>query len=269
MKISEHRRVSSEAAGPSDPASGVGLVAPFLCRLRDASVRRLEQAQSFVLEVPFLEIHPGDFLVAFGPSGCGKSTLLDLLGLVLLCERAAEFVLNFGDRRVPRSVLGLAEPDLAHLRGRQVGRILQSGGLLPFLTCEQNILLPSRIFGQPRHPGELEELAERLDIRDQLRKRPHALSGGQLQRVAIARALLHQPALVLADEPTASVDRSRGAEIFQLFHELAQERRVTVIVATHDLELAEAYEQSTLTFAVQRDGAEVVRARCQESKTIF
>jgi putative ABC transport system ATP-binding protein len=194
--------------------------------------------EEFRLSVPHLEILAGQQIALLGQSGCGKSTLLDLLAMTLeptACEgfrfepqpdKPADIRKAWASRR--RDLL-------AGLRGRHIGYVLQTGGLLPFLTVRENIELPRYLCNLPRD-DTTEALAQRLGIAGQLEKLPAALSVGQRQRVAVARALAHQPAVVLADEPTASLDPHTSTEVMELFVELADRRGITLVVASHEWE---------------------------------
>lgn len=248
------------AAATSTPVSSSRIV----LSLRKVSARRLDKSQEFVLEVPSLQVREGEFILALGPSGCGKSTLLDLLGLVLRHHAAEEFRFSPDPEADSLDLLDKDESELAPLRGRHIGYVLQHGGLLPFLSCAANVLLPCQLNRVREGDERLLRLAARLGIVDHLRKKPDAISGGQQQRVSIARALIHQPALVLADEPTAAVDRVQGNEIFELFRAVARERRIAVVVASHDVELASRFAERFLEFQVSDCGPGLVRAECRE-----
>jgi putative ABC transport system ATP-binding protein len=205
----------------------------------------------FSLRVPRFEVHTGRFILISGPSGCGKSTLLDLLGLVLTPSRAQVFRLRApGGDWLP--VMGLDEARSAGLRAGLIGYILQSGGLLPFLKVRDNILLTRRIKGLPAEPEHALRLAQRLDIEQQLNKKPAHLSGGQRQRAAIARALAHEPALVLADEPTAAVDRNTAREICAQLAELCKLRGTAVVLVSHDSELYKPVADTCYGFELER-----------------
>jgi putative ABC transport system ATP-binding protein len=190
----------------------------------------------FTLNVPSLMVNSGQFLLISGPSGCGKSTLLDLLGLVLSPTSASRFELRGADGNWNR-LSGLRDSRLARLRGGVIGYVLQSGGLLPYLNVRENILLTRRLKGLPCGQGHARALARRLGIEAQLSKKPAHLSGGQRQRVAIARALAHEPALLLADEPTAAVDRETAMDIRTQLAGLCKKSHTAVVLVSHDAEL--------------------------------
>ena len=160
-------------------------------------------SQRYSLVIPALHLGAGEQLAIVGPSGCGKSTLLDLLALVLAPDQVGRFEFNQLD------IGGLwranQQSTLAGLRSRHLGYVLQTGGLLGFLDVRSNIALSRQLLGL-KDDGSVARLAAQLQISDQLAKKPGALSVGQRQRVSCARALAHAPQLVLADEPTASLD---------------------------------------------------------------
>jgi putative ABC transport system ATP-binding protein len=211
-------------------------------RLRNLSKVWAAPDEEFRLSVPHMDILAGEQIAVLGQSGCGKSTLLDILAMTLeptSCE-GFHFEPESGKQTDIREAWGERRMDLmAGLRGRHIGYVLQTGGLLPFLTVRENIELPRRLCNLPQD-DTAQGLAERLHIADQLRKLPAALSVGQRQRVAVARALAHQPAVVLADEPTASLDPHSSAEVMELFVDLAARDGVTLIVASHEWEKTKA-----------------------------
>jgi len=220
--------------------------------------KELEKAGArFTLHIPELRISAGDFVAFVGESGCGKTTLLDLLGLISAPSSADRFDLNFAEGK-SESVLGAGEARLANLRRGHLGYVLQSGGLLPFLSVGENILLSCRAngFGDS---ADVRKLARQLGIGDHWKKKPAFLSGGQRQRVAIARALAHRPNILLADEPTGAVDQVTAREIRNLLKSAARERGATVLVVTHDESLVLGLTDRVFSFRVEkRAGEEVV-----------
>lgn len=205
--------------------------------LRAVEKVRSAAGTEFRLTVPSLDIGHGDMIGLVGPSGCGKSTLLDLLAMVLQPSSAERFVFQpLGDANIwdIASIWGRRrQNDLSELRKRHIGYILQTGGLLPFLSVRENIALSRELMDLP-DDGTVGTLAGSLGIAGQLNKLPGRLSVGERQRVAIARALAHRPTVVIADEPTASLDPSAADTIMRLFLDLARRRGHTVIVASHD-----------------------------------
>lgn len=217
-----------------------------LYHLRQVVKVREKGGTRFELSVPEMAVRPGRFIAVVGPSGCGKSTLLDLLGLVLQPSSAERMSLTLGDRTV--DLTDLPESGLAAVRQSCIGYVLQTGGLLPFLSVADNIRLPLKLNGRTDDEGRVEALAARLGIADQLSKKPAHLSGGQRQRAAIARALAHRPPIVLADEPTAAVDELAALEIRDVFKELTAELGVTLIMVTHNWELIRGAVDASYTF---------------------
>ena len=202
--------------------------------LEDVVKTRVAGDYSFSLRVPNLRIHPGEKIALIGESGCGKSTLLDMLAFVLQPDKAARFAFQPGDEAedIARHWRRGRRNRLAALRKRHLGYVMQTGGLLPYLSVRENIELPRRLLGLPRDET-VSELAEELGLTRHLDKLPADLSTGERQRVAIGRALAHQPAIVIADEPTASVDPFAAEKIMALFMEMVEQRSITVIVASH------------------------------------
>lgn len=226
----------------------------YLCR--DLVKRRQAGNAGFELRVPELRILPGEVVVLRGESGCGKSTLLDMLALALRPDGAAAFSFHPEHREAADLQQLWQRGDLnglGRLRGAHIGYVLQTGGLLSFLTARENIALSCRLLG--RDPGGLiERLAERLGIAQQLDKHPGQLSVGERQRVAIARALAHRPGVLLADEPTASVDPVNAAAILDLLLELVHRSGVTAVIASHDWNPKDLPGVSVLAHRIERDG---------------
>lgn len=194
-------------------------------RVGDSLVRAVDRVS--------LAVRRDEFLAVTGPSGSGKSTLLHLLGGVDTPTRGR--VLLDG-----RDLGRLGERDREKLRLRRVGLVFQRFYLLPALTARENVELPMAEAGRDR-AGRREragELLARVGLADRTEHRPPQLSGGQRQRVAIARALANRPALLLADEPTGELDRETSEAILELFLDLVRTAETTLVVGTHDEELA-------------------------------
>ncbi|MHC4117301.1 MAG: ABC transporter ATP-binding protein [Planctomycetota bacterium] len=183
-----------------------------------------------------LKVEAGSSLVIVGPSGSGKSTLLNIIG-ALDRPTQGRVVLDGKD------LAGLDETELARIRNKQIGFVFQLHHLLPQCTVLENVLIPTLADDDRPPAGELREratnLLERVGLEDFLLHRPGELSGGQRQRVAVVRALINKPELLLADEPTGSLDRDASENIGELLVELNRSEQVTLIVVTHSLELAE------------------------------
>ncbi len=180
-----------------------------------------------------VKIAPGEVLSIMGPSGSGKSTLMNILGC-LDRPTSGEYSLN------GESVATLTDDQLADIRNRGVGFVFQSFNLLPRQTALANVELPMRyaeLNGRNRKDVATEAL-EAVGLGDRIKHKPNELSGGQMQRVAIARALVNNPAIIMADEPTGNLDSKSGDEIMSLLRKLNEERGTTLIIVTHDPEIA-------------------------------
>jgi putative ABC transport system ATP-binding protein len=197
----------------------------------------------------------GDFAAVMGPSGCGKSTLLHLCGAM---DRPSAGRIAFDGR----DLAGLDDSQLTRVRREQVGFVFQFFNLLPTLTLLDNIALPCLLAGMPAREADARAatLAARVGIAHRLGHYPQQASGGELQRAAIARALVHRPVLLVADEPTGSLDSGTGAAIVALLVDLNRELGVTVLLATHAPDVAAAagrllhMRDGRLVDAARRDG---------------
>ena len=181
-----------------------------------------------------VQIAPGEIVAIMGPSGSGKSTLMNILGC-LDRPTSGEYKLN------GESVANMTDDQLAEIRNRGVGFVFQSFNLLPRATALANVELPMRytaLNGRNRREVARKAL-EAVGLGDRIQHRPNELSGGQMQRVAIARALVNNPAIIMADEPTGNLDTTSGDEIMTLLKNLNKERGTTLIIVTHDPEIAE------------------------------
>ncbi|MBN1285058.1 MAG: ABC transporter ATP-binding protein [Anaerolineae bacterium] len=179
-----------------------------------------------------LQVPRGEWLALTGPSGSGKSTLLGIMAGIDTPD-SGQVILD----GVP--ITDMRERQLARIRNAQIGIVFQSFNLIPTLTAQENVEAPLYVSVDHRDAaGRARKMLVRVGLADRLRHRPHQLSGGQQQRVAIARALVTQPAVLLADEPTGNLDQQTGAQIMALFARLQQELGVTIIVATHDPQVA-------------------------------
>jgi putative ABC transport system ATP-binding protein len=201
------------------------------------SACRSHGGATFRLSLERLELPAGRPVALVGPSGSGKSTLLDVLGLVMTPERVAQFAFfPVGETIIDLAGLIARRDDsgLTDMRRRYLGYMPQTGGLLPFLSVGENIRLPARLNGRIDVPY-LDEIARLLDLPQSLMRRfPKDLSIGQRQRVSLARAMAHRPRLLLADEPTASLDAVTATAVVNLLLELLPKLGITPVIATHD-----------------------------------
>ena len=180
-----------------------------------------------------VELRRGEFLALRGASGAGKSTLLHLLGGLDAPNEGEVWLAG-------RNLAGLSRRELARLRNEEVGFIFQAYYLLPELDALENVCLPARMARTPAPQSEARgrELLDRVGLKERMEHKPYELSGGEQQRVAIARALINEPDLILADEPTGNLDSHTGQEIIELLCNLRTEKQTTLIMATHDANLA-------------------------------
>ena len=182
-----------------------------------------------------LTLDAGDFVALMGPSGCGKSTLLHLCGAM---DRPSAGRLSIEGRDIG----GLDDDALTLLRRDRIGFVFQFFNLLPTLTIGDNIALPCLLGGMavPQAEARAAQLADRVGIGHRLAHYPQQVSGGEAQRAAIARALVHQPALLVADEPTGNLDSENGANVLALLADLNRDLGITILLATHATEVAAA-----------------------------
>ncbi len=178
-----------------------------------------------------LSIKQGEFVAVVGPSGSGKSTLLHLLGGVDKPSGGKVFIDGV-------DIYGLSEKELAIFRRRKVGFIFQFYNLVPVLTAEENMSLPLLLDGKKINEDHFNELIDILGLQERLDHLPNQLSGGQQQRVSIGRALAYSPSIVLADEPTGNLDSKNSKEIIDLLKISVKKYNQTLILITHDLNIA-------------------------------
>lgn len=200
-------------------------------------VKSYEGGRTRALDGASLEVFAGEFVAICGPSGSGKSTLLHLIGAL---DRP-----DSGELWVAGEDVGHSHGDLAQFRARTVGFIFQLHNLIPSLTALENILIPTLELNHARRDTQARarQLLERVGLLDKAHRRPPELSGGERQRVAVARALVNNPELILADEPTGSLDSKTERQVLDLLKELRAERRVTLIVVTHEPRVAQTADR--------------------------
>jgi putative ABC transport system ATP-binding protein len=225
---------TSELRSPTVPSTSEA-PAPIVRLVRATKIHRRGSEAVQALVEATLEIAPGEMVALCGPSGCGKSTCLNLLSGV---DRA-----DSGSVRVCGvDLVTASESDLTLLRRRKIGIVFQSFHLVPHLSLEENVALPLALDGR-RSPERVNALIERAGLAHRRSHYPSELSGGEQQRTALARALVHRPALVLADEPTGSLDSQSGAMVLALLDELRRSEGAALVLATHDERLARAADR--------------------------
>jgi lipoprotein-releasing system ATP-binding protein len=186
-----------------------------------------------VLKGVNLQVSAGETLAIVGPSGCGKSTLLHILG-TLDIPTSGTMILDGTDP------FQLDEQSLARFRNQNIGFIFQDHHLLPQLSVLENVLIPAIANGRPDTDcvERAHQLIERVGLSDRIEHRPAELSGGERERVAVARSLIHQPTLLLADEPTGNLDQANARQVGSLLLEMHEQEEMMLVVVTHSLELA-------------------------------
>jgi putative ABC transport system ATP-binding protein len=195
-------------------------------------VYSLGETQVVALKDLDLSIHEKEFIAVWGPSGSGKTTLCNLISLT---DTPTAGTLIFGGN----AVSSLSDNQKSEMRNRYIGFVFQNFNLIPVLSALDNVLLPLLIQGNAGKAGrrKAEDLLDALGLHDNIFHRPDKLSGGQQQRVAIARALITDPAVIVADEPTANLDSENAMKIIDLMKEINVQRKTTFIFSTHDQRL--------------------------------
>jgi len=223
--------------------------------LKNVVKERLVDGVGFRLRVPSIKINAEENIALIGNSGCGKSTLLDILALILHPDQSDMFNLEpvgSKSQQIDKLWRRKKQSGLSQIRKQHIGYVLQSGGLLPYLTVRENIELPRRLLKQA-DDDSVNSIARVLGIHRQLDKLPGLLSTGERQRAAFARALSHRPSILLADEPTASLDPITTRKIMAVVMELIKGLKITLITASHDW--AHVYK---MDLRVLRQEAEVI-----------
>lgn len=186
-----------------------------------------------------LSIRPSEITAIVGPSGAGKTTLLQIIGTLLKPDRGQLLI----DGVNPFT---LSAQRQAHFRNRQIGFVFQFHQLLPEFTATENVAIPAMIAGMSKKQAlqEAEQMLSQLGLADRLKHRPAQLSGGEKQRTAVARALINRPSLILADEPSGSLDSQRKEELIELFLELRDQLGQTFLIVTHDADFAQRADRT-------------------------
>jgi putative ABC transport system ATP-binding protein len=247
----------------------VGAETPII-HIKNLTRVREQNGVVFELTVPAFSLISGSFVALLGENGSGKSTLLDVLALILPPTNCEAFTLAMGVSQEHRIVDVKRlwedgnEAELAAIRRNFLGYVLQTGGLFPFLSVRQNIELPLRMLGLP-YAGAVEALAKHLKISDFLEKKPQFLSGGQRQRSAVGRALIHHPRVILADEPTAAVDRIGARAIIADLVRLSKQEGATVLMVTHDPDLIQGATDQEYHFSIENSDG-ITRSTCEPAR---
>ena len=192
-----------------------------------------------------LDVEPGEFLSIVGPSGSGKSTLMNLIGVL---DRPTEGTYTLDSTKVNQA----RDDELSAIRNGKIGFVFQNFNLISRTNALKNVELPMMYAGVPggKRTARARELLDMVGMGDRMSHQPNELSGGQKQRVAIARAMANDPAIILADEPTGALDSRTGRMVMDLFHQLNREKGKTIVLITHNQELA----METDRFVTMRDG---------------
>ncbi len=251
----------TETATPHRPQD-LAAQPPVQVAARDLR-RRFGEGESAVdaLRGVSLAIVEGELTAIMGPSGSGKSTLMHLLAGL---DRPTSGEVWIG----ATAIGGLGDTELTELRRRHIGFVFQFFNLLPMLTAQENVLLPSELAGERPDAAWVEELITRVGLRERRHHRPSELSGGQQQRVAIARALVSKPTVVFADEPTGNLDSARSAEILALLRDSVDAYGQTTVMVTHDPNAA-AIADRILFLADGRVVRDLGRSSAREVLTVL
>jgi len=196
-------------------------------------IYRTEEIETVALENVNLDVKKGEFLAVMGPSGCGKSTLLNVMGLLDM-PTSGKVILD------GKETFNMKDKELAKFRNEKLGFVFQSFHLINSLNVLDNVELPLlyRNVSASERRERAEEVLKKVGLSHRMRHFPSQLSGGQCQRVAIARAVIGNPFIILADEPTGNLDSKMGAEVMDLLHKLNQEDGRTIVMVTHDENMA-------------------------------
>ncbi len=197
-------------------------------------------------------VEKGEFVAIIGPSGSGKSTLLHLLGGV---DKPTSGKVYIDDK----DIYGLREKDLSILRRRKVGFVFQAYNLIPVLTAEENVLMPLLLDSRKEDKKYIDELLNILDLKERRKHLPSELSGGQQQRVSIGRALANKPSIILADEPTGNLDTKNSREVLELLKYSAKKYNQTLILISHDMNIASMADRVITIVDGKISSDEVVR----------
>ncbi len=212
-----------------------------IIELQDAwKVYRMGEVEVPALRGVSVKIRKGDFVAIIGASGSGKSTMMNLIGCLDIPSKGSIYLKS-------QDISTLSESDLASLRGKTIGFIFQLYNLIPSMSAFENVMLPLEFleYNDREAANRAREILALVGLSDKMHYRPTQLSGGQQQRVSIARSLASDPEIILADEPTGALDSVTGREVLDMLHSLWKEQGKTIILVTHDLNLAK-YARTTI-----------------------
>lgn len=212
-----------------------------IIELQDAwKVYRMGEVEVPALRGVSVKIRKGDFVAIIGASGSGKSTMMNLIGCLDIPSKGSIYLKS-------QDISKLGESDLASLRGKTIGFIFQLYNLIPSMSAFENVMLPLEFleYNDREAANRAREILTVVGLGDMMHHRPTQLSGGQQQRVSIARSLASDPEIILADEPTGALDSVTGREVLDMLHRLWEEQGKTIIMVTHDLNLAK-YAHTTI-----------------------
>ncbi len=203
-------------------------------------IYRMDEVEVPALRGVSVEIKRGDFVAIMGASGSGKSTMMNLIGCLDLPSKGRIFLRS-------QDISKLSESDLASMRGKTIGFIFQQYNLIQSMSAFENVMLPLEFleYNDRDAANRAREILELVGLGDRMHYRPTQLSGGQQQRVSIARSLASDPEIILADEPTGALDSVTGKEVLDMLHRLWKEHGKTIIMVTHDMNLAK-YAHTTI-----------------------
>ncbi|NPA53361.1 MAG: ABC transporter ATP-binding protein [Aquificae bacterium] len=179
-----------------------------------------------------LSIEKGEMVALMGPSGSGKSTLLHILGGIDKPTEGNVFING-------QNLLSLSDKKLAIFRNKHIGFVFQFHYLLPEFTILENVMLPVQIYNRGGAKEKAEKILRLLGLSHRLKHKPSQVSGGEQQRAAIARAVVNEPDVILADEPTGNLDSKNAQKVMEIFLQMNKEKNVSIVIATHDREIAE------------------------------
>jgi putative ABC transport system ATP-binding protein len=214
-------------------------------------------SQLTVVDIEHLEIGDGEQIALIGTSGSGKTTLLHLIAGILAPD-AGKIRFDLGERRVDLAALTEAQRDV--FRGQHIGYIFQTHHLLPGFTALENVLLGMSFTGRRHDPEWAKHLLTEVGLSDRLHYKPEKLSVGQQQRVAVARALANRPKLVLADEPTGALDAKNAQHVLQLILRLCMEVNASLLLVTHDMNVAQQLARTVTLADLNRTNASPVHS---------